>query len=264
MRPRVLALVVLLLFALPSLSQQAPSQAPAAPVSPVRDPQALSLLQASIKAMGGAAPTDSTAAGTITITAGGKTDEGSIQILTRGTNETLEEASTSGVHRVAFCHGSASEYDGTTTQRLSLQAAASSQSPDFPLPFFEGALANPDSTLQFVGLESTGGATANHIRIWNTYSSKPHLQAIAPFTVKDIWLDAVTGLPRRISYDSKRAAGAVPVIHIDVELANYQRFGAVLYPTLIKQSLNGTLWKTVAIQSVTFNNGLTESNFPIQ
>jgi hypothetical protein len=53
----------------------------------VRDPQAVALLQQSVAAMG-VLPSDSTASGNVTIVAGSSAQQGSIQILTRGTTQT--------------------------------------------------------------------------------------------------------------------------------------------------------------------------------
>jgi hypothetical protein len=80
-------LVSTLLFVSPSPPQQA---SPA----PTSDPQAVAAIQQAAIAMGGSAPSDSTATGTITTVAGSPTENGTITILTRGTDQTSEQIQT--------------------------------------------------------------------------------------------------------------------------------------------------------------------------
>ena len=49
----------------PSMSPPSPQFTPPAPQPPVRDPQAVTILEASIKAMGNTPPSDSTATGAV-------------------------------------------------------------------------------------------------------------------------------------------------------------------------------------------------------
>jgi hypothetical protein len=75
-------------------AQQAQSSLPTVNSLPVRDAHAVTALQQAIAAMGGTMPSDSTATGTVTIVAGSETNQGTIRILTRGTQQTLEEVQT--------------------------------------------------------------------------------------------------------------------------------------------------------------------------
>ncbi|SRR6266403_781741 len=67
-------------------SQQSTSAQP-------RDPQAIALLQSSVRAMGGSVPSDSVATGSVVVVAGSLTTSGTVRILTRGTDQTLEQLS---------------------------------------------------------------------------------------------------------------------------------------------------------------------------
>ena len=82
------ALLSLLLSSPVVRSQQSAIPQPT-PV-PQHDAQATNVIQAAIKALGGAAPADATATGTITVTVGPDTETGNIQIFARGTTQTLE------------------------------------------------------------------------------------------------------------------------------------------------------------------------------
>jgi hypothetical protein len=137
-----------------------------------RDPQAVALLQASVRAMGGTVPSDSVATGNVTIVAGSLTTNGTIQILTRGTNQSSEQTTLpSSTYTVIYSQGLADETINSTTTSIPLERAATSQSVCFPLPFLAAALANSDDFIQYVALETGGQQSLQHIRIQNTFAN---------------------------------------------------------------------------------------------
>jgi hypothetical protein len=253
-----------LLFAL-SMPARQPAPAQTTTAAPQRDPQALAILQTGLIALGGAVPSDTVATGTIQIVAGSKTDQGTIRILTRGLDQSLEEIDTpEGVHKIVFSRGMASETLGAATRKLSMQASASSQSAGFPLPLLISSISPPDISIQFIGLETLDGAPAQHVRVWDSLTSRPTLQAIAKFTVKDLWFDPSSGVLRKISFLYGEADGLrVPSALISVDFFDYRKVGNALYPFLTKKSLNGVPWVTIVIQSVATNTGLSDLDFPV-
>jgi hypothetical protein len=238
---------------------QTQTTAPAAP----HDPEAIAVLQQSVVAMGTTAPSDSTASGTITTVAGSLTENGTITILTLGTNQTSEQIQTPHGSRIVYSQGQASQVIGTTPTPLSFELSLSSQCGDFPLPLLVASLNTPDTAYKYIGLETLNGASAHHIQIWNSYSSTPGLQSLSSFTVRDIWLDAVSYLPQRYSYVQRAAGGSEPGIEVDVFYSDYRNVSGVLYPFSILKSFNGTLSATITIQNVVLNTGLSSSNFSL-
>ena len=227
-------------------------------------PQPLALLQQAVAALGGSAPSDSTANGTITTVAGTQTENGTLVVLTRGTGQTSEQIGTRSGSTEVYSQGQASLIVGANLTALPLERAVTSQCPDFPLPLLAGALNNPDTAYKYVGLETLNSVSAHHIQFWNSFTSTAKLQSLANFSVRDIWIDPVSGLPQKLSYTRRDAGGAAPGITVDVFLSNYQNLGGVLYPFSIQKRLNGTPWATITIQSVTFNTGLTDADFPVR
>ena len=229
-----------------------------------RDQQAIALLQTSVRAMGGTVPSDSVASGNVLIVEGSLTSSGTVRILTRGTNQTSIQFQTTNVNwSVNYSSGQANRVDATGTTVLPLELSASSQSHYFPFPLLSGLLSNPDISLQYVGQESLDSSLTNHIRVQNTFASSPSLQFLSDFTTADIWLDASTTLPLRISLTRRNGGGSSPRIAISLSFSNYKTIADVLYPFSIQEFLSGTLWATTSIQSVSFNNGLTDSSFPV-
>ena len=215
--------------------------------------------------MGGAAPTDSTATGTVAITAGSSTQSGTVQILTRGVDQTLVKVQVAGTtSTLIYSRGFASYSDGTTIQPLCMEQAVSTAAPEFPLPLLQGALQSTDFAFTYIGQETIGTTTANHIQLWNTFTSNAQFQSIAPISRKDLWLDATTGLPVRIAFTVQPGQGAVPKLRVVVDYSNYQNVGGALYPFSVQKSINGMPSAAITIANVALNSGLSDSNFPLQ
>jgi hypothetical protein len=247
-------------------AQQPQPQQPATstPVPVVRDAQAVTLLQNSLVAMGTTLPVDSTATGSVTLVQGSLTSSGTVQVLTRGTNQTSIQFQTDSANwSVIYSNGEASRMDASGTRYLPLEYAASSQCLYFPMPFLASLLNNLDFAIQYVALETVGTSTGNHIVVRNTFNSVVAYQPLADFTITDIWLDATTSLPLKIGMVRREAGGSSPRIPISFEYSNFQPVSGVNYPFTIQESVNGSPWITTTIQSVAFASGLTDSNFPI-
>jgi hypothetical protein len=230
-----------------------------------RDAQATTLLQQSIAAMGTTIPSDSTASGTVTLVEGSLPTSGTIRILTHGTGQTNEQVQTTArTWSVVYSSGQASRTEANTTTALSLERAASSQSVYFPLPFVSGLLSNPDVAIRYIGPETLNGVGVQHVRATNTFNSSLSLQFLSAFTVTDIWLDGSTNLPTSVSFVRRDGGGATPKILVAVSYSNFQTTNGLTYPQQIQESINGTVWATIALQSITLNTGLTDSDFSIQ
>jgi hypothetical protein len=230
-----------------------------------RDPQALAILQQSFAAMGGAVPSDSVAAGAVTLTEGSNTEKGGIKILTRGLHQSAEYIQLSdGERKTVYSRlaGNADNRDrsGPSAPRF----APGNQSPHFPLVLVAGALTDPDMALRYFGQVELDGSNVHHIRFWKVFSAQPRLQPFAELTAKDIWIDSATGLPVKLAYEQREAAGAASRILVEVSYGEYRNFGGVLYPLSSQRSLNGTPWAAIYIHTVTTNTGLTETQFALR
>jgi hypothetical protein len=254
-----LALLSWVILAFPSAYAQQP------PIAPTKDPQAISILQQSVKIMASTIPSDSVASGNIQIVAGSQTTPGTILILTRGYTQSLVQLTTPEMtSEVIYSNGQANEIAAGAVNVLPLELVVITQAPEFPIPVLLALLNDPDTSFQYIGLEATNGLSLQHVRTSDSFASRPDLQPLSSFSTRDIWIDASSGLPQRISYVRRPAHGAVAGVAIDVFYSNYQTSSGVLFPSTIQKSLNGTPWATISIQSMAFNTGLTDSDFPVQ
>lgn len=270
-------LFFLFLLSIPVLAQQIAAPPPNSPPKgpqtlttlpftppSVRDPQALSILQKAVSAMGSAAPVDSVATGTITIVAGTKTDNGTVRILTRGGDQSSEQIQLPDqTNSVIYSRGQANEILNGVVKQAPFQLTASSQSPDFPLPLLAAALIAPDLATQYVGEETIEGLPYHHVKLWHTFPSNQNLQRLWDFTTKDIWVDPATWLPYKLAYERREASGAVPHFRIEVLYSNWKSVSGAVYPYQIQKSWNGTPWTTITIQNVALQTGLSDSDFPV-
>jgi hypothetical protein len=215
--------------------------------------------------MGGTVPADSVATGKVTIVEGSTTETGTIRILTRGLNQTVESIGTAqGSRAEVFSQGRASHKEGGVEKPASLELAASSQSPCFPLIIIAAALDNPEWSFEYLGLEEFDGQKVHHVRFWNSFASQPKLRQLAEFTTREIWIDARSFLPQRLAYERREAGGEADRIPTEISFADYRDVGGVLYPFRIERSLNGTPWTSINIQTVSLNTNLSEAAFPIR
>src|SRR5712692_279473 len=224
---------------------------------PPRYAQAIAVLQQSLVAMGGTLPSDSVATAPVVLVAGSLTENGTIRILTRGVDQSAEQIQTAaGTRAVIYSRGRANEIEGGSVKRLWLELVVTSQSPNFPLPLVFGALNNPDTGIQYIGLETLDGLGLHHIRLWTAFSSTPRLQRLAEFSTRDLWISASGGLPYKLQYNRRAAGGSAPQIPVAVYFSDYRAVGGVLYPFVIRKSFNGTPWTTMTVGNVAFNTGL--------
>jgi hypothetical protein len=255
---RVASLVVCALLFLQPQSPQ-----PAAPIQV--DPQAVAIVRQAITALAKTPPTDSTASGIVTVVEGSTTQSGTIQILTRGAAQTSETITLpDGQRSVVYSNGNAKEVSANGATAPPLERILTDQSPDFPLSLLLSIQNNSDEAYRYVGQEILDGTSAQHVQVWNTFSSRPPMQKLASFSTRDIWFDALSGLPLKVAYSRRTGGGSAPAFPVEVSFSSYTNVNGVSYPFQITKSFNGTAWQTITIQNVTFNTGLTDAQFPVQ
>jgi hypothetical protein len=231
-----------------------------------RDIQAIAIMNTAINAMGGSMPANSVAEGTIAITEGSTIEQGSITIMTRGSDQSAEHIRLSKEMRsVIYSRGEANETARGVTRPVSLELAGISHSADFPFPVLMNALANPDYALEYIALETMYGRPAHHIRFWNTYGSSEKMrQHLSEFSRKDLWFDAMTGLPGKLTYERRESHGAVAGTRMEIIYSDWIRTGGTQYPYRIEKLWNGVPWAVITIQSVRFQTVLSDLDFPVK
>lgn len=225
-----------------------------------RDPQAIAILAQTFKALGGIVPPDSQASGTFARVSGSSSDTGTIQIMTRGYSQTAEKLTVGGATTsVVYSQGYSVQRNASSTIRFSLERSLSSDSAMFPLITIAAAQ-DPSSGAQFVGNESLNGTAAYHLRIWRNIAD-PNFSGLSAFAVKDIWLNAASGLPLEVAFEMRDADGSAPSIPVALFFSDFRSVSGIMYPFLISKNVNGTPYMNIAISQVAFGTGLTDLDF---
>jgi len=231
-----------------------------------RDIQAIAIINTAINAMGGSMPANSVAEGTVAITEGSTVEQGSITIMTRGSDQSAEHIRLAKEMRsIIYSRGEANETARGVTRPVSLELAGISHSADFPFPFLMNALANPDFALEYIALETMDGRLVHHIRIWNTYGSSEKMrQHLSEFTRKDLWFDATTGIPGKLAYERRESHGAVAGTRMEIIYSDWRSTGGTQYPYRIEKLWNGVPWLVITIQGVRLQTILSDLDFPVK
>lgn len=220
------------------------------------------LLALSISQMASVIPLDCSASGTAEISAGGRSETGSIAILTSGLSQSVESIQTDYTNsKVTFSNGVAQD---STMTPVSLEGAQSRQTAIFPLPLLAELLNDSEVQIQNFGTESVGGKMLVHLQALKSFASTQALSNLSAFSRKDIWIDPTTYLPNKISFVRREGEGANPGIQIDLFFSDYRSVQGVQFPFLVLKSFNGTPWGTFTFQSVAFNTGLPSSDFVVR
>ena len=224
------------------------------------------LVAQALGAMGGGAPADSVATGTLTLYAGGMNEAQPFKVTTRGLHEYREERSTvNGIMSRTFSNSRAFSVVGGEKVTYSGENAFNDYCPYFPLAGIIGDIADSDIAVEYVGSEVEADRTLHHIRLWNTFASKETLSelGVGKYTTTDVWLDAATLLPAGVSYNVYAINGSGEPIPVELHFEEYQEFGGKLYPTKIIKFLNGTHYADIEITQVQFDTGITDADLDL-
>lgn len=252
-----------LLICVPPLAHGQQAVSAAAPQS---DPRAVQAISSALSAMGTEIPIDSSASGSVVVVEGGATKSGTIEILTKGQTDSLEQLTLGNTTSKSLYTSNSVNDSAHASAHLPypLELAATAQSALFPFPLLTAIHSSPDTAYQYIGEELLEGTPCRHIRIWNTYASQPDLQSLSLYTYRDIWFSSSTSLPVQIAYTSTDGSGDFPKISVVVSFSNYQIKNGIQYPFTISKSINGIPWMTITITNVAFATGLSSSTFSIE
>jgi len=255
-----LCVSILLLGALSALAQQPPS-----------DPTALSYAAKSVAAMtGNTAVSDATLTGTVnTWMAGSTNDTGTVTLKVKGYGESrvdmqltlsgalsqIRDASTGVAQGEAITGGTGSQY--------SYQNCVTDAAWFYALDSAMAVAPNNGIVLSYVGLETLGGESVQHIQSYYYQSGlDPNSQAqLQTNSTIDYYLDATTFIP--VAENFNMFSGSGTAIPVQVLFLGYQTVQGVTSPQHIQEYINGTLQFDATITSVLVNTGIPLSTFTI-
>jgi hypothetical protein len=246
----------------PLFGQQAASQ------TVQRDTQAVAVLTQALNATGGAtalgAIRDFVGSGTITYYWAGKEVQGTVTVKGRGTGQfRLDAALPNGVRSWVVSNGAGSlkEMDGTTTP-VPYHNTVNLGSLTLPFAYLVTSLQDTSTSVSYVGLETKQGARVHHIRIRKVFpaSSDPNGMN-SKLTTRDFFIDPATfHVVSSLDMVHPKYRSNEDYPH-EVQFSDYRQASGILVPFSITELGNGQRLSTIQLSQLTFNGGLTDSDF---
>ena len=258
------AIVFALAFAL--LYWAAVSHAIAAPQAAVRDPQALSVISSSLKALTGSVTvTDVILQTTATYVAGSDEETGTATLTASGNQESLVQLYLSGGTRQEIRNGPAGAWIGPdgAVHSMATNNCWTDASWFFPVLTLEAVAANPQESVSYLGPDTSKGATLLHVRVANALSGQDATLTalIASLSTMDIYFDPQSFLPLVLDFTVQPDAGINTNIPIEIRFGNFQNINGALVPLQIQKYLQGTLLLNLVVSSAAIDSGVPASDF---
>ena len=267
MRARVLYLFLLLWLIVASSLLSAQGQ------PPVSDPKAVALASQAIVALtNGVSISDATLSGDATWIAGSDKETGSATLLAKGTGQSRIDLKLNSGTRTEVRNDTAGSQQGESI------ATDGSVQPwpqhncwingawFFPALSMLSAPSDPSVIITYIGLESRGGMSVQHLRAYSYLASKSSaLTALTQtLSTEDIYLDSASLLPTAFSFNTHPDDDEATNILVEVDFSDFQTMNGVQVPTRVQKLINGGLALDITITSIALNSGLSDSPFAIQ
>jgi len=232
-----------------------------------RDPQAISVLNQVLTAAGGAAALaqtqDLTASGTITFNWADQDVAGTATLKARGTNQFRIQASFPDGIRVWTTNNGQrveKEVDGSVIIAF-YNLSTVFDNLQFPLAGVFAALQDSATNLTYVALESKEGSNVHHIRVTRGTLAIPSVQRTNQVASLDLFIDANTNQIRSVVTVASSNGSPGQTIPREIRYSDYRPASGFVIPFSITELIDGQQTFSIQITQVSFNTGLTDSDF---
>jgi hypothetical protein len=135
----------------------------------------------------------------------------------------------------------------------------------FPLTVLRHSLDSTHYQATFVGPETLDGKAVQHFRYWRISSASPAGAAeIQDLSRTEIYLDATTYLPVRITFNDHPDRDARTSIPVEIRYSGYQPINGTQVPFQIQQYRNRALFLDLQVETAVLNTGIAASLFDLQ
>jgi hypothetical protein len=255
---RLTILLGIVVVALSTPAQQ--TSIPPSPTAPVRDPQAIAVVQSAIAAMGGVGVAsgiqDLTIQGTSTDMTGASGQTIGFTWRNSGVEfrQELQQAGTT-VRISLSGHGTPRDFRNGTWESPPYHESRANLPYYVPIYVLFGEINNPSYTLSYVGSTTIGGRAAIQIHACDESDFFSHL--VLP---QDWYFDPVSGLPLQVNFKIPSDTDAATSQAGSIQFANFQSVSGVAVPFQITLQ-EGVVSSTQIVSSVQFNTGISPSEF---
>jgi hypothetical protein len=234
--------------------------------------QAATLLaQSTIAVIGPNSPStylDFTATGTITYFWGGEKVQGDAILRGRGYDQfRLDAKLTAGTRSYAVSHNVGALKDSSgKVNSIPGHNALDIGVLTFPFPTILARLNNSATTVTDMGLATDDtGAQLHQVRIQTVFSAQADPDGdLGKLTVMDCFVDPTTKLLAKTVDSTHPVENELVSYPREVDYVDYQILNGVNVPTTVREKVGGqTVWE-LHVSSISFNTGLTDSDFVLQ
>jgi hypothetical protein len=246
----------------PTPIQQPSVQQTQSPPNPVRDAQALTIIQAAITALGGATAIGQIQSWLIQAEVQSSQEMGSTSsgLLWEKAGTEFRMASTptaSGqTSSIMTGHGNPVSVSNGTSNAVPAHVMSALFIPALVGSVLLTEFQDPNYSVQYSGSSTLNGKPVAVARTAST-SSRTNFQV----TGQTWYFDGVTGLPLRIEYTVPTANTPQISSTVAIDLSDYRPVAGTLYPFQIVESEQRKQLQTITIQSVNVNATISPSDF---
>jgi hypothetical protein len=226
--------------------------------APVRDTEALAVVQKAMAAMGGpaiAAIQDCTIQAQSDAVPGSPNTSGTMTWKIAGAEFRIDAPTANGTSSIVTGHGKPAIINGATTT-LPTYVTEALFIPVAIASVLTQEFANPNMSLRFKDTETLGSES---VTVVTTAMEMDYPDNVV--TPQTWYFDTASGLPVRVEFRSPDTRQPMNFIPSAVDLSNYKAVSGVAYPFTVSSSLDGRTQVTFTVQSVVVNSGIGPNQF---
>ncbi len=236
--------------------------------TPVRDPQALTAIASSLKALtGGTTVNDVILQATANYVAGSGEETGTAMLTALGNQQSLLQLYLSGGTREEIRDGPVGDWigpDGTAHSMLANNCWTDA-SWFFPVLTLEAVSANPKIQASYLGPDTSKGATLLHLRLASVLAGQDATLTalVTTLSTMDVYLDPQSFLPMFLDFNVQPDTGISMNIPVEIRFGNFQNVSGALVPFRIQKYLQNSLLLDFTVTNVSVNSGVPSSTFTL-
>jgi len=246
------------------------AKTPPKPFEITKDQQAIGIVQSALEALGGlniaATYSDSVTIATASIHETNAEIEVPVTIKTKGSREMRSEMHMPKGLTVRILNNGRSilQRPNGKVQKLSMNNAVGERIEHIPLFSMLSEYAHPDISVQYKGTSQVQGQPVQVVALSYVPSTDPGQgPAFSAATQTLFFIDQTTNLVDKLRYTNHDENDDGTTQQIDVYFSQYQTVDGVAIPFHQATYADGKLLSELVLKSVTFNNGLSDSEFTL-
>jgi len=240
----------------------------AAPQTAARDPQALTLIASSLKALtGGVAVNDVIVQASANYVAGSDEETGSATLTASGNQLSLVQLNLSGGTRQEIRNGPAGAWSGPdgTAHSMATHNCWTDASWFFPALTLEAIANDPQTSVSYLGTDTSKGRPLLHVQVTRAPGGQTAdvTALILTLSTMDIYFDPQSLLPVVLDFNTHPDVDAGANLPVEIQFGNYQNSNGALVPLRTQKFLQRTLLLDLTVSNVLVNSGVPSSTFTL-